>query len=151
MDTQSLRTSNHAAFRIFYHLVFSVKYRHKAINAEMLKRLAVIFSDVLEKWGCRMVEFGGEADHVHILIEGKPAMDLSRLVGNLKTVSARRMRSEFAEHLKPFFWKPYFWNKAYAVISVGGRAPIETLLQYIQDQDAPEEEPPPKPSRSTHD
>lgn len=99
-------------------------------------RLENIFTDVLEKWGCRMVEFGGEADHCHLLIEGKPAMDLSRLIGNLKTVSARRMRNEYAEHLKPYFWKPYFWNKAYAVISVGGRTPIETLLKYIQDQDS---------------
>ena len=114
----------------------------------MLARLQVIFTDTHEKWGCRMVEFGGEADHVHLLIEGKPAMDLSRMIGNLKTVSARTIRKEFAEVLRPFFWKPYFWNKAYAVVSVGGRAPIETLLQYIQDQDAPTES---KPSRSTHD
>lgn len=106
--TQSLRTSNHSAFRLYYHVIFSVKYRRKAINAEMLKRPEVIFGDILEKWGCRMFEFGGEADHVHLLIEGKPAMDLSRLVGNLKTVSARRMRSEFADHLAQFFWKPYF-------------------------------------------
>lgn len=137
MDTQTLRTGNHAAYRLFYHVILSVKYRHRAINAEMLERLETIFADVLEKWDCQLVQFGGEADHCHLLIEGKPAMDLSRLIGNLKTVSARRMRSEFADHLKPFFWKPYFWSNAYAVISVGGRAPIETLLQYIQDQDAP--------------
>jgi putative transposase len=74
-------------------------------------------------------------------------MDLSRLVGNLKTVSARSIRKEFAAHLKPFFWKPYFWNKAYAVLSVGGRAPIETLLQSIQDQEEPTDENP-KPNRA---
>lgn len=110
----------------------------------------MIFADVLEKWGCRLVEFGGEADHVHLLIEGKPAMDLSRLVGNLTTVSARRMRSEFMKHLKQFFWTPYFGNKAYTVISVGGHAPIEILLRYIQDQDSPDDETPPV-SRLTRD
>lgn len=103
----------------------------------MLSRLEIIFADVLEKWRCRLVEFGGEADHVHLLIDAHPAMDLSRLIGNLKTVSARRMRVEYADHLRQFFWKPLFWNSAYAVISVGGRAPLETLLQYIQDQDSP--------------
>ena len=148
MDTQSLRTLNHSAFRLFYHVVLSVKYRHKCITPAMLARLRVILTDTLEKWGCRMVEFGGEADHIHCLIEAKPALDLSRLVGNLKTVSARTIRKEFTEELKPFFWKPYFWNKAYAVISVGGRAPIETLLQYIQDQETPTDEKP-RPNRAT--
>lgn len=137
MDTQSLRTRSHAAYRLYYHLVLSVKYRHKCINAPMLSRLEVIAAEVLEKWGCRLVEFGGEADHIHLLIEAHPALDLSRLVGNLKTVTARRVRKEFAEHLRPYFWKPYFWNRAYAIISVGGRAPLETLLTYIQDQEAP--------------
>lgn len=68
-------------------------------------------------------------------------MDLSRLIGNLKTVSARRMRKEYADHLKRYFCKPVFWNSAYAVITVGGRAPLETLLQYIQDQDTPPKAP----------
>ena len=138
MKIETLRTTNHSAFRLYYHLVLSVKYRHKAINGEMLKRLQDILADTLEKWGCRLIEFGGEADHVHVLFEAKPAIDLSRMVGNLKTVTARRIRTEFAEYLKPFFWKPYFWNKAYAIISVGGRAPIATLLEYIQDQDTPD-------------
>ena len=47
------------------------------------------------------------------------------------------MRKEFAAELAPFYWKPYFWNHAYALISVGGRANIETLLKYIENQDDP--------------
>lgn len=149
-NMQALRTSNHAAFRLVYHIIFTVTYSRPAITVDQLKRLKVIFADVLEQWGCRLVECGGEADHVHLLIEGKPAMDLSRLVGDLKMVSARRMRSEFAEHLRPFFWKPYFWNTAYAVMSVDGRASIETLLQHIRDQDSSDDDTP-KSSRSTRD
>jgi len=138
MESQQLRSCNHASFRLYYHIIFTVKYRRKAITGAMLSRLEIIFADVLEKWRCRLVEFGGEADHEHLLIDAHPAMDLSRLIGNLKTVSARRMRTEYSDHLRQFFWKPLFWNSAYAVISVGGRAPLETLLQYIQDQDAPQ-------------
>ena len=103
----------------------------------MLDRLEEIFSDVCGKWRCRLVEFGGEADHVHLLVDAHPAMDLSRFVGNLKTVSSRRMRKENQEYLEQFFWKPYFWNQAYGIISVGGRANLETLLSYIQGQNAP--------------
>lgn len=105
----------------------------------MLLRLETVLADTLIKWRCRLIEFGGEEDHVHLLIEAHPAMDLSRMIGNLKTVSARRIRAEYAEHLAKFFWKPYFWNKAYAVVSVGSRANLKTLIQYIQDQDSPVE------------
>lgn len=137
MDQQTLRTRSHSAFRLHYHLVLTVKYRHKCITKEMLERLEVISRDVLAKWRCHLIEFGGESDHVHLLFEGHPAMDLSRLVGNLKTVTARRIRSEYIEHLSAYFWKPVFWNKAYAIISVGGRANLDTLIVYIQDQNAP--------------
>lgn len=138
MESDPLKTQNHSAFKLYYHIILTVKYRKKCITAPMLMRLEAVMSDVLQKWRCRLVEFNGEADHVHLLIEAHPALDLSRLIGNLKTVSARRVRVEYAEYLKQSFWKPYFWNKAYAVITVGGRANLETLLKYIQDQDAPE-------------
>ena len=95
----------------------------------MLSRLKTIFDDLLRKWRCRLIEFGGKSDHVHLLVDAHPSMDLSRMIGNLKTVSDLRIRQEFSEHLCPYFWKPYFWNKAYAVVSVGGSAPIEKLIR----------------------
>lgn len=65
--------------------------------------------------------FGGEADHVHLLIDIHPARDISVLVNNLKTASARRTRSRFAEHLASFYEKPLFWHRAYFVGSVGAQ------------------------------
>ena len=132
-----LRTNSHAAFSLHYHIILTVKYRHKAINRAMLKRLEEIFADVSRSWRCTLVEFGGEADHVHLLVEGQPSMDLARFVGNLKTVSSRYIRKEFAEHLKKFSCKAKFWNNAYGVVSAGGHASIEQLLEYVRDQEAP--------------
>lgn len=103
----------------------------------MLSRLKEIFKDLLLKWECALTEFGGEADHVHLLIDAHPMIQPANLVKNLKSVSSRKIRQEYAEHWKPYFWKPYFWNRAYSCISVGDRANIETLLQYIEDHDAP--------------
>ena len=138
METHvKLKTQSHAAFQLQYHLIFSIKYRHKVINAAMLRRLELIFHELLFKWRCKLIEFGGEDDHCHLLIESHPALDLSKMIGNIKAVSARKIREEFSEHLKTYFWKPYFWNKAYAVISVGSRANLKTLVNYIQNQEAP--------------
>lgn len=103
----------------------------------MLERLEEIFKDLLIKWNSSLVEFGGEADHIHCLFETEPTVQLASLIKNLKSVSSRKIRREYSKHLKPYYWKPYFWNRAYCVISVGGRANIETLLTYIENQDEP--------------
>lgn len=137
MQWSRLRTRNHAAYRLYYHLVLSMKYRHRCLTAPMLERLEEILRSVLGKWGGELLEFGGEADHVHLLFELDPTVRPADLVRNLKSVSARHMRREFARELAPYYWKPGFWNRAYALISVGGRANIETLLRYIENQDDP--------------
>ena len=97
-DLSTLKTSSHSAYRLQYLMIFTVKYRKKIITKSMLDRLEEIFSDVCGKWRCRLVEFGGESDHVHLLVDAHPAMDLSRFVGNLKTVSSGRMRKENQEY-----------------------------------------------------
>lgn len=92
------------------------------------------------KWDCALLELGGESDHIHILFETIPSLDLSKLVNNLKSVTSRRMRNEYTEHLKKFYWgdKPQFWSGSYAIISVGVQAPLDQLIEYVQNQSNPE-------------
>ncbi|MDO8416240.1 MAG: IS200/IS605 family transposase [Agitococcus sp.] len=92
--------------------------------------------NVSGRWRCELTEFNGEADHVHLLVTGHPTVALSRLVGNLKTVSARYMRAAHAQHLKKFFWKKIFWSGAYAAFNVGA-ADLATIIRYIQEQESP--------------
>ncbi|HVC49399.1 MAG TPA: IS200/IS605 family transposase [Burkholderiales bacterium] len=81
-----------------------------------------------------LIESGGEPDHVHLLIDIHPALDISVLINNLKTASARRTRNRFTEHLVKFYCaKPLFWHRAYFVGSVGG-ATLETVRAYVDAQ-----------------
>lgn len=137
-----MKTASHAVFDLKYHLVLVVKYRKKAISSVIMSDLQQCFTEVLLKWRCRLLEFGGEGDHVHLLIEAHPSLNLARMVGNLKTVSSRLVRKNHAEYLQQFFWKPFFWSKAYAVTSVGSHANLETLIDYIQNQDGADDSAP---------
>ena len=83
--------------------------------------LREVFAEILSGWRCSLLEFGGEADHVHLLIN------------NLKTASSRRIRAKYADHLRRFYWKPFFWHRAYYVGSVG-HASLETVKQYVESQ-----------------
>lgn len=137
---QRLKTRSNSAFRLIYHLVLVTKFRRKSLTSEMLERLEEVIKELLSKWECDGIEFGGEADHVHMLFETHPSVDLSKLVNNIKTVSSRRLRSEYAEHISQFYWgsKPQFWSGSYAIISVGAQAPLEKLIEYVQNQEKPE-------------
>ena len=133
MATQELKALHHCVFSLHFHLVLVTKYRRKAITKEMLERLRVIFVETLGKWRCDLIEFNGETDHVHLLIETNPAVQLSKLINNLKTVSSRLIRRDFRGHLSRIYRKPVFWHRSYGLISTGG-ATIEILRKYIEEQ-----------------
>lgn len=117
------------------HLVLVTKYRKKVITKPMMTRLQQILSETCIKWDCKLVEFNGEPDHVHLLIEINPKAQISTLANNLKTVSSRLIRKEFPECHAKFYNKPVFWKIGYFVSSTGG-ANLETIKRYIQQQDS---------------
>ena len=135
--SQAMRIMNHAAFEIYYHITFQVKYRHKCITLDMLTRMESIFRDTLTKWRSNLVSFSGESDYVHLVIETHPSLNLSQLIANLKTVSSRYIRKEYAEHLSKYFWKPYFWSKSYGVKSISRGADLNKIIEYVQNQEKP--------------
>ena len=120
------------------HLVLTTKYRKKVFTSEMLTRLHEITENLLEKWECRLIEINGEEDHVHILFQYHPAMELSKFVNNFKSVSSRKLRQEFPEQINKFYWKEVFWNSSYFIASCGG-VTNSTLKKYVENQTCPHE------------
>ncbi len=121
MVKQPLKQLYHCVFRLQYHLVLVTEYRRKCITASMLGRLEDITRSTVAKWGGQVLEFNGEADHVHILLELTPRMAPSALVNKLKTVTSRLIRKAFAAHLRKFYRrKPVFWSRSYCITTVGG-------------------------------
>ena len=79
----------HCVYKLNYHLVLVTKYRRKCISPAILKRLEEILRELCKKWDAKLVEFNGEPDHVHMLLELNPKVCPSIFVNNLKTVSSR--------------------------------------------------------------
>ena len=116
--------------------MFITNYRKKVITKDILEDLKQIFSRLCNNAKSDLLEFNGETDHVHLLVDISPDIAPSKLVNTLKTISSRMIRKKYQEYLKPFYWKPVFWTGAYFVTSSGG-APLEVLKQYIENQDSP--------------
>jgi putative transposase len=119
------------------HLVLTTKYRRSVFTKLMLDRMHEIFEDLLGKWECKLIEFNGEENHVHLLFQYLPQMELAKFINNLKTVSSRRMRSEFESQIDKVYHKEVLWNGSYFIASCGG-VTVSTLRKYIENQDSPE-------------
>jgi transposase IS200-family protein len=89
---------------------------------------------ILALSGTELLEMNGEADHIHLMISAPPQICLANVINSLKSATSRLVRKKYAEHLARFYWKPYFWNRSYLILSSGG-APIEVIQKYIQDQE----------------
>ena len=120
------------------HLVLTTKYRRKIFDDAMLTRLESIFRTLMEQWDGRLIEFNGEADHVHVLLQYTPQVELSKLINNLKTVSSRYLRKEFMEKVNEVYYKDVLWTNGYFVASCGG-VTVEELKKYIETQDRPKD------------
>lgn len=83
------------------------------------------------------MEFSGEPDHVHLLVDFHPDNNLSSLVASLKSASSRIIQREFSEELALVYNKPIFWSGSYYAASTGG-APIERVKAYIKSQEVPQ-------------
>src|SRR3954453_22815626 len=64
---------------------------------------------VCEDFGAQLREFNCASDHVHLLVHYPPSIALSRLVGSLKGVSARRLRRDFPDRINKYLWGEHLW------------------------------------------
>jgi putative transposase len=129
------RKGRHCIFAIHAHLVFVTKYRRGVFRKEHLDSLRRILADVCKDFDAELVEFNGEHDHVHLLVNYPPKVALSALVNSLKGVSSRLLRKEFGDFHPWLKRRGVLWSPSYFAASCGG-APIEILRQYIEQQQA---------------
>jgi len=140
-----LHKGRHSVHSLKAHLIFVTKRRGRVFNHEYLDFMRGVFVAVMRDFGGELVEFNGEADHVHLLIEYPPKHSISTIVNILKGASSRKLMNEFPKTGE--FWSVarsghVLWSPSYFACSVGG-APIEVLKKYIQNQDRPHTEVPP--------
>jgi putative transposase len=134
MIRNQIRSASHAAFNIHLHIVFVTKYRRKVLTQKMLGAMKPVFERVLEANQSLLVEFNGEPDHVHLLIDLHPDNNISDLVASLKSASSRVVRQGFKAEIDKVYWgKAKLWHDSKCIVSCGG-APLEIVKEYVQSQ-----------------
>ena len=134
-NASEIRAGQHCVFNMHVHLVFVTKYRRNIFDQAVLAEMRKICENVCSDFAATLVEFEGEADHVHLLVNYPPKVAVSKLVNSLKGVSSRLLRQKFPR-LAGFFRKSVLWSPSYFAASCGG-APIAIIRQYIEQQQTP--------------
>lgn len=137
VKTSDIRHGRHCVFHLHVHLVFVTKYRRGMFTKTILDDLRGIFAAVCQDFNAELVEFDGEDDHVHLLVNYPPSVSVSSLVNSLKGVSSRLIRKKHYPSIRKKLWGGALWSPSYFAGSCGG-APISIIRQYIEQQQTPE-------------
>ena len=131
-----IRHGRHCVFKMHVHLVFVTKYRRDVFTKEVLDDMRGMFAKVCGDFDAELIEFDGEDDHVHLLVNYPPKVAVSVMVNSLKGVSSRLVRRNKYPCVQKKLWGGSLWTPSYFASSCGG-APITIIRQYIEDQRTP--------------
>src|SRR5690606_30929013 len=108
-----LRRGRTCVFLMHVHLVFVTRYRRPVFTKAILEYLKAILKDVCSDFEANLVEFDGEMDHVHLLVEYPPKVSISKLVNSLKGVSSRLLRKQDYPSIQKALWGKSLWSPSY--------------------------------------
>jgi putative transposase len=132
------RTGRHVVHRLNAHLVLTTKYRRDAIRTDRVRDLLKgVMTSVAADMGATVEAVEADGDHIHLLVSYPPQIALSKLVGSLKGVSARRLRQQGWQEVRRVLWGDNFWSPSGRVVSCGA-APLEVVRTYVETQADPD-------------
>jgi putative transposase len=92
-DTSSL---SHTKWNCQYHIVFTPKYRRKAIYGKLRADIGKYLRRLCEYKGVEIVEAHAMSDHIHMLVKIPPKIAVSSFMGYLKGKSSLIIFDEHA-------------------------------------------------------
>jgi putative transposase len=120
------KSTKHSRYHIFYHLVWILKYREKALREPVKQRLEGILMEIAKEKGLEVIGLEVMPDHIHLFVSSPPQNSPSLLVNWFKGISSRIYNHRFKDvHLQ--------WTNAYYV-GTAGTVSKDTIQKYIEEQ-----------------
>ena len=122
----------HTKHKVMYHIVWLPKYRKRILKGALASRTKDLLTECAEVNGWKIEELAIEPDHIHMLVQLKPDMSLSKVVQLFKGKSSKVLRKEFPS-LVEFYWGDSFWSDGFFVETVG-KVSFDKIKDYIKNQ-----------------
>jgi len=116
--THTTNHLNHSTWECKYHVVFTPKYRRKALFGAVRKELKDVFHRLASQKGCLIEEGHLMKDHIHMLISIPPKHSVAHVIGFMKGKSSIWIAQNIGNR-KQNFTGHKFWARGYFVSTVG--------------------------------
>ena len=123
-----------------YHIIFCVKYRKKALTAEVsdfLKKTILNISKDKD-FVIKAVDIK-ESDHINLFVSAHPKHSIGQIVKWIKGISGIKLFKKFPD-LRHSLWKGQLWSNSYYVETIGSTSE-ENIKRYIENQNIPHSSP----------
>jgi len=112
---------------LLVHLVFSTKNREPLITIDVEPQLFAYMGGILRNYQSRLLDAGGDRDHVHLLVSQSKNIALSNLLKEVKGDSSLWIKSQGRA------FRTFHWQDGYGAFSFG-RADLPALQRYVSTQ-----------------
>lgn len=113
--------------QIIYHIVFGTKHRQRTINEKNETELYKYIWGILNNKKCKLYRINGMPDHIHILCDLHPMVNLSSLIKDIKVATNLWMKESV---MFPTFTE---WQEGYGAFTVTFKDK-EMIVNYIKNQ-----------------
>jgi len=115
--------------QIFYHVVFAVRNRDSFIIPAIKDDLYKYITGIITSQKQKLFIIKGMPDHVHILMNCKPNMNLSDNVRDIKEHSTKYIND------KKILKSKFYWQAGFGAFTVS-KKDVPMILNYIKNQEA---------------
>ena len=124
---------SHNVTVLLYHLVFPAKYRRVVFDKGVDRALTEVCLEIEKRYEVKFLEIVTDEDHVHFLVQSVPTYSVSKLVRQVKSLTARHIFSR-CPHVKKQLWGGEFWSDGFFASTVGKHGDETMIGKYVREQ-----------------
>jgi putative transposase len=115
--------------RLLVHIVFSTKNRAELIKPDIERDLHAYVKGIAKNHASPILEIGGTADHIHLLVSLSKRVAVADLLENIKKDSSAWMKAQGPQ------FRQFYWQEGYGAFTIG-ESGMPSLKRYIANQKA---------------
>ena len=122
----------HTKWNCKYHIVFTQKFRRKAIYGHLKADIGKILRELCTWKEVEIIEATAMPDHIHLYVSIPPKISVAGFMGFLKGKSTLIIFERHA-NLKYKYGNKHFWCRGYYVDTVGRNE--KAIAEYVRNQE----------------
>ena len=115
-------------------MVTAVKYRKVLLNSEVEACIKETLKGISQRYEIIIDEVGFDQNHIHIFCGAAPKIAPVRVIGIIKSITARKVFEKFPQLKKQELWGGEFWSDGKYIGTVGEATSEKTIRNYIRNQ-----------------